>query len=302
MAAYWFMRIAAVLVRWVPLGVSYAVAAFLGRLYFLLSPGWRQHSIEAMRTVLGPGASEPEIRSTARRSVENYGRYLVDFLRFPHLTPEQIDRACDVDDEERVRRALAGDRGIVFVTMHFGNWDMAGGWLARHRPIHVIAETFSHSKLNDFVQGTRARLGMRVWAMEGSIVSLMRAIRNREIMAILIDRQDPNGIPVRFFNGVLRLPQGAAALILKSGARPVTGGMVSNGDGTYHALFDDTLEVRRTGDEKQDIAHLTQEIVSSLESFIRRYPDQWYVFRPMFTGESVDNLDHPWLAPKRQTV
>ena len=45
------------------------------------------------------------------------------------------------------------------------------------------------------------------------------------------------------------------------------------------------------GDKERDIQIITQEIVSHMEDVIRRYPDQWYMFRQMWPRTDRHNAE-----------
>jgi KDO2-lipid IV(A) lauroyltransferase len=42
------------------------------------------------------------------------------------------------------------------------------------------------------------------------------------------------------------------------------------------------LDIQTSGDHESDVQRITQEIVRIQEELIRRYPDQWYMFRRMW--------------------
>jgi KDO2-lipid IV(A) lauroyltransferase len=52
-------------------------------------------------------------------------------------------------------------------------------------------------------------------------------------------------------------------------------------------LCDFDVAPELTGDSERDVQVLTQAIMDSHERFIRQFPDQWYMFRPMWGGEPV---------------
>lgn len=283
MAAYWLLRLGALLTRLVPLGVAYALGVAVLDLAWLGWPGGRRRTLANMRVVLGPGASDTDVHRTARRSFRQYGRYLVDFLRFPNMAPEEVRNCVTVEADSTLLETLATtERGIIYISMHFGNWDLAGAWLAQHRPLHVIAETFEPPQLNDYVQGTRARLGLHVYPMERSPVGLFRSLRRGESVAILLDRPGEDGEPVTFFGRRAWLPGGAARIALRSGALLSTGVVARLESNRYLGQFDIVPEIELSGDEEEDVRRLTQALVTNLERYIRARPDQWYMFRTMW--------------------
>ena len=285
MAVYWLLRLGALLTRLVPLRLAYLLGAGALDLAWLAWPGGRRRCIANMRIVLGEGTPEAAVRRTARRSFRQYGRYLVDFLRFPNMTPGEVQDSVTLEPGSSLLQTLETTRqGIIYISLHFGNWDLAGAWLARFRPVHVIAETFEPPRLNDYIQGTRARLGLQVYAMERSPMGLLRSLRKGESAAILLDRPEPEGEgeAVTFFGRTARLPGGPARIALRTGALLTTGVAARLDQNRYLGQFDVIARPEPTGDEDEDVRRLTQALVTSLERYIRERPDQWYMFRTMW--------------------
>ncbi len=58
----------------------------------------------------------------------------------------------------------------------------------------------------------------------------------------------------------------------------------TRGDKTFSGAFEPQVEYQHllTGDKEHDIQVITQQLVSRMEGVIRRYPDQWYMFRQMW--------------------
>ena len=135
------------------------------------------------------------------RSFRNFGKYVIDFIHFLDSTPEEVRRRIVFDDFERINAVMAEKKGIIFVTLHYGNWDMGAAGLAAYGyPVNVVAETFPLRAMNDLVQGSRRHLGMKVTPMEQVGPSIIRALRRGEILALLIDVPEPGGtVRVDFF-------------------------------------------------------------------------------------------------------
>ncbi len=233
-----------------------------------------------------PGASQGEIRRIARRSLINYCCYLLDFIRFPSLTAEQIQAAVGGGDHfGALDRALEGGKGAVVVGVHFGNWDLgAGAVAARGYPVTVVAETFGDSRLDAMVVGARTRLGMTVLKMERAGPSLIRTLQRNGLLALLIDRPGTgDGVRVNFFGAEVDAPSGPARLALRTGAAVVVA--------AFPRAVSRRLEVETLTDfaiatptsrTDEDVVRLTQQIMETAERFIRQHPEQWYMFREMW--------------------
>jgi lauroyl/myristoyl acyltransferase len=280
---YWIHVISSWLLRFVPARLAYAIVGWLAPLF---SRFWGQQYRQAlanMERVLGPRPDELEVRRQVRNVFRNYARYMVDLLRLPLTEPDDMEQKFRVYGFEHIEEALERGRGLVMVTAHIGNWDMAGALLAaRGYPVNVIVETLQPRRWNDLVQKIRALTGMRAIPLEGGVRQMIGALRKNEILAVLIDRPlADEGVPVRFFDSTTRVPGGAATLALRAGSNVVAAAAVRAGDG-FVAHISPLIEVEPTGNPDRDVQAITQGAMSWLEALIRRHPDQWYMFRDMW--------------------
>jgi len=285
-AQYRFWLIVSWLGRRLPQRASYWVAGAIGVAGYYLWPRGRRALHRNYARVLN-GHSERHMRRVARASLINYCRYLADFIRFPSLSPQQLLARCHGDESfAALDRALQRGKGAIIVCMHFGNWDLgAGAAAARGYPLTVVAESFRDPRLDALIVGARERLGMQVIRMEKAGPSLIRALRQNGLLALLIDRPVPGeGVAVEFFGETIEVPAGPARLALRTGAAVVPTAFVrrSPGRDDVQTLTDFTISFAPSGDEARDIRDLTQAIVAAHERFIRSHPEQWYMFREMW--------------------
>ena len=284
---YWVLRIARKLSQLASLRVCYVVAVLLSDFAWLILPRQRENAVDNMAKVLGVDRGDPEVRRKARMSFRYYGMYLADFLRLPALGPDELERRFSFFGYDQIDSALQAGKGVIFISAHVGNWDLASAVLARRGyPVNVVAESFKPKKLNDLVQGHREIQGMKVIPLENPMRPILTALRKNEILGLLIDRPSPEaGVLVRFFGGLTEVPAGAALLALRTGARVVSGVSVRNPDYTYSGFVNSHFDVELTGDLATDVRLLTQRIMDTMEAFIRQYPEQWFIFRPMWPRE-----------------
>ena len=275
-----------------PIRFVYWIGARIGGLIYLVI--LRRHSANAvsnMRRVLGEKASWQRVKWTAQQSFRNYGRLAVDFMRLPHMSDDDVYRTAGIPAGlEHIDRALEKGKGIVIITGHFGNWDLAGASLARlGYKLNAVADTFEPEKMDQLVNGTRRQSGLNIIPVESasSLKELFLALKRNEIVFLLFDEpQEPeNGVAVDFFGERVYLPGGPAALALKTGAAIQIGyGYRNPNRSTFTPVAEPEVEYKHllTGNKEHDIKAITQEIVRRMEIVIRQRPDQWYMFREMW--------------------
>ncbi|MHB0868315.1 MAG: lysophospholipid acyltransferase family protein [Chloroflexota bacterium] len=281
---YWVLRVVRKIAQLLPLRVCYAAAVLLSDIAWALLSEQRENAIDNMARVLGLNRDDREVRRKAKGAFRNYALYMADFLRLPKLGVEELEARFQFNGWEHLDQALAAGKGVIFISAHVGNWDLGAALFARRGyPVSVVAESFHPKKLNDLVQGTRSQHGMKVIPLEASARRVLGALRKNEILGLLIDRPSPeSGVLVRFFGGVTQVPAGAALLALKTGAKVISGVIVRNPDHTYSGFVTSHFDVDLTGDLSVDVRLLTQRIMDTMEGFIRQYPEQWFIFRPMW--------------------
>lgn len=283
---YWIFRALILIGRPVPPRLGYAIARVTADVcYRFLFPGLRKATHENLARVLGTSDMKV-IEPVARRCLRNFGKYVVDFIHFHAMTRQEVRDRITFDDFDALNEAFSEGRGVIFVTLHFGNWDMGAAGLAAHGyPVNVIAETFEYDRMNALVQGTRRHLGMKIIPMERVGPEVMRALQRGELLALLIDVPEPGStVTVDFFGVPTQVPAGPARIALHTGARVLPVGLVrvEGRDEMIRPVLDFSLRYDRTRDREADVRDLTQKIMSSLERLIRQHPDQWFRFQPMW--------------------
>jgi lauroyl/myristoyl acyltransferase len=297
--AHWWLRdelvlplywLAAALAQRLPLAASYRLATRLADLVFRLV--WRERRqivLANMRQVLGPAASQRAVEQAAQESVRHYARYLVEFLRFPRLSKEEIVAAVGIESWSRFDALLAEGRGVIFVSFHLGNWDLAGAAAGiRGYPFLVVADQFGPPALNALVQEVRRRQGMQLLAAEQGAQTaraLLRALRDGQMVGLLLDIPSPeDGVPVQLFGRTAWLPAGPATLALRTGARIVPTAVFRQPDHRFLLVIDDQFDYTPGGERAVAVPALTQQIVRALEDLVRQHPEQWYLFRRLWSA------------------
>lgn len=293
MIAYLAIRIAVALARLTPLRLAYAVARLAGALAFV---GWTGGRRRCVRNMLRVTAGDPRAAwRLARASFGNYAIYLVDFFRFIGTEADEVRRRVIYDGWPTLESLRQG-RGIVFVTMHYGNWDLGAAALALNGfPISALADTFPNRRVNDLVIGSRTHLGMKIIPAERMGPGILRALRGNEVIALLIDvPQADGGVEVSFFGDTIAVPDGPARIALRAGSS-VVAAVLPRSDRWSDRVHARVLPVAFTpvGDTEQDVRGLTQAIMSSLETLVREDPSQWYIFRALWVADTAHGSRAP---------
>ena len=283
-----------------PRPARFLVATALGEVAYWLLPGKRAAALDNMRRVLGPDTPESEVRAVARRSFRNYAKYLSEFSHLPRWREEDLETLMSsVRGWEYVQAAVAEGKGVIFVTPHFGNWDIAGWFFGKRHPFWAVAEPLEPPELDALVQGWRRAKHINIIPLAHGARGVLRALHAGGFVALVADRPTHargDGANVRFFGEWTRLPAGPAHFALKTGAPVIVCGVWRTPSNTYAGFALPPLRFTPSADRRRDVDAAMQRVVEQLEQVIRAHPDQWYMFRRMWPARAAE-LSETELAP-----
>jgi Kdo2-lipid IVA lauroyltransferase/acyltransferase len=239
----------------------------------------RPHRRIARRNVAAafPGRSAAEQGVIVRGAFAHFGRLLFELLKFSTLTPAAMLARVEFEGEERVRQAYAQGRGVLFVTGHFGFWELQAMVHAlRLRPMAVVARALDNRALNDLLERMRTRTGNTVIYRQGTIRRVLRLLHAGEGVGLLIDQhiQSRDAIYVDFFDRPAATTSVVAALALRTGAPVVPLFALPLGGGRYRMIYEHP--VQPPSENAAGAVHeFTQRCTDVLEMYVRRHPELW---------------------------
>ena len=246
-----------------------------------------------LRRVLGGRATERELRRVTHLGVRSYFRYWCEVFRLPRMKTTDIVARMHIDDEWRLREAVAAGHGMILALPHMGNWDHAGAWLAATGvPFTTVAERLEPESLFERFVEFRESLGMEVIPLTGGerppYDVLADRLRAGGTLCLLADRDlTATGIEVDFFGSAARMPAGPASLAHDTGAAllPVTLHYPDrrNWGGRIHPH----IEVPAAGDRADKIRVMTQRVADAFAEGIAEHPQDWHMLQRVW----VDDLD-----------
>lgn len=285
---YWGWRGGAALVQRLPSRFIYACAVLGGELAYL---GWRtkrditRHNFSI---VLGRAPADPEVSRITRRSFRNFAKYLTEIMRFPSLHAVDLERLVTIDPGSlgNLRAAREHGKGLIFVSAHFGNFELGGARIAQEIPLTVVADDLQNQRLMDFLVANREHKNVSILSPNGSAKRVLAALKRNEMVGFMMDlgprTMELDNIQADFFGHPAAFPTIPAALARVSGAPIVVAVTKRERDNTFRGTALPPIFVERTKQATHDLERATQAVVQALEGLVRPDPDQWYIFRPMW--------------------
>jgi len=273
-AAWPFLKVMGIL----PRRLSRAFAITIAQLVYLFHIRLRRVGMRNLEMAF-PEKSEAERRRILRGVFTSLGRQLAELCQFPRYTPQNVDEVVVYDGLENYERAYARGKGVLFVTAHFGGWELSafahslhGHWL------HVVMRPMDNPYLDRLLQSYRTMHGNKVVPKDDFVRGLLAAMKCGETVGILMDTNmtPPQGVFVDFFGIPACTASGLARIALRTDAAVVPGFTIWDEKlRKYRLRFDPALPLVRTGDLEADIVVNTQRFTAVIEEYVRKYPEQW---------------------------
>ena len=147
-------------------------------------------------------------------------------------------------------------------------------------PFWVVALPHKEKKVNDFFNYQRESKGIKVIPLGKAARKSIEVLKDNGLLVLAADRDFAgNGAVMQFFGRPAIFPQGPVALSLKTGAVIVPAFMLRNHDETFTLSIEKPIEFLPTGNKESDMKELMKLYIKIFEEYIRKYPDQWYMFK-----------------------
>ena len=130
--------------------------------------------------------------------------------------------------------------------------------------------------MNKFVHQHRGKAGYIALNRDRSVREALNCLDRNELLGILADIDTKTkGVFVQFFNRSAYTPYGPIAIALKTGTPILPMFIIRQADNKHRLVVKPPMILHETGDYQLDLVTNTQYFTEIIESYIRRYPEQW---------------------------
>ena len=261
-----------------PRPLARAVGILLGQLVYLLHFRLRHVGMHNLAMAM-PEKSRRERARILRGVFTSLGRQLAEACLFPRYTRDNVSKVVVYDGFENFDRAFARGKGVLFLTAHFGGWELSAFTHSLHGHwMHVVMRPMDNPYLDELIRRYRTMHGNTTVAKDDFVRGLLAAMKAGEVVGILMDTNmtPPQGVFVDFFGIPACTASGLARIALRTDAAVVpTFTIWDPALGKYRLRFDPAVKLIRTGNDDADVTANTAMFTNIIEDYVRRYPDQW---------------------------
>jgi Kdo2-lipid IVA lauroyltransferase/acyltransferase len=180
---------------------------------------------------------------------------------------------------ERIVLPVIGDRPVLLVTAHFGNWEVAGyvtGVVGLTS--YAIARNLDNPHLDRFLRKFRQKTGQTILSKTGDYDRITAVLKSGGIVATLGDQDaGPKGLFVNFLDRPASTHKAVALLAIEHDAVMLVVGVPRIGSPMKYALeTEDVIDPREYAARSDAVKAITERFTQAFERLVRRHPEQYF--------------------------
>ena len=244
----------------------------------LKSANKRKRVIKSNLNYALPYLNEKEINNITFKSIKNLGMNAIQAIN--NYNQQTLkDLTITVENEDIVLNALKENKKIIFVTAHFGNWELLTSLISiRYKKLLAIYKKLKHDTFNDYLLESRQNSGLEMKEKHGGIKPLIKSLKNGEPIGLLIDQGTSldNGIEVTHFGKKTYFIPSASQLSRMTGAVIIPIFIYTDDYLNYKLKVFEEIKCDKTKDKEKDMFECTQKQANIFEKAIKEQPELWF--------------------------
>lgn len=212
-------------------------------------------------------------------SWENLGRTAGEL---PHISSDpnsKMQERCPISGIENVDEsanfAKKNDVGLILVSAHIGNWEVASRMLlVLDESTALIYRKANNPYVEKLIQKMRGNYTSFIIPKgdKSGVRDIVKHLKSGGRLGMLADQKLNSGIEVNFFNKIVKAPGAAAEFAIKYNMPIVMGRVVRDEKTKLNFVLKFEAPIYPEGKTEQEI---TQQIYNTYETWIKQYPGQW---------------------------
>ncbi len=239
---------------------------------------YRERALKHLKEAFGTEYTSDEINEIVKNMFRHLGRASGEALHARQIIDNLSDYVeFEGDSKETYLSAMASEKGVIFCSAHFGNWELFSPIIAHiGGPINIVARKSFDPRVTRLVTSFRSAGGVNPLCRDGRPLggAIADVLTQGGIMGFLIDQDlKVPGIFVPFFGKPAYTPSAPAHLALDLDAIIILGLMRRKGK--RYSINLQEIEVPRDIPRDEAVYRIIANITEEYEKAIRDTPEQW---------------------------
>jgi KDO2-lipid IV(A) lauroyltransferase len=267
--------------RVLPLRVWLWIGRGLGLILYNVDRKHRSIAAANIRYALGAGQSEADVQRLVRRNFQQFGMIAQEWVRFKRIVKSPSAKMLEgirVEGASHLAAAKRQGQAVILLGAHFGNWEYAHLYYARHfNRLNFIVRRIGNPLLEQQRAAYNRNYGVNILYKESGLRLAIRGLKAGEDLVIFPDQKanEKEGIPCTLFGRRSTTIPIVASLALKYRLPIVPMFIVRRAAGDGHRIiFKPQIDIDYN-DPATTVPVVTQRQNDVIEAMIRQHPDHW---------------------------
>lgn len=179
---------------------------------------------------------------------------------------------------------INGGTGLVMIGAHVGCWEAGAQFFGKYgKRINIVMLDAEHEDIKEVLRKNSEEQNYKIIPINGdifeSMVKIRQALSNSEFVCFNGDRyiEENSSQTVIFLNGFAKFPKGPFRIASKCHVPVVFYYAMREKGMKYKFIFEEVKDSKLN-----DYNAIMSQYIQSLESIIKRYPEQWFNFYPFW--------------------
>ncbi|SFZ98400.1 Lipid A biosynthesis lauroyl acyltransferase [hydrothermal vent metagenome] len=267
----------------IPKKILYIIMQYLVKFFYYLDSS-RRNLTKKNLSMAFPEKTNKEIILLSKDVYLSLSKTITEILLM-------FTNRIDIDDmvinkEEAITQlneiSKKNKNGIIVITAHFSNWELAAHFLAKHGlPMLAVGREGNNTKIDQNITVPfRNKFGNHATTKSKAMLAMVKTLKKGGTVGLLIDQKSGhlNSVKVDFFNQLAETTLSVA--ILKNKLNPIVVPIfiARQKNGLYKMIINDPIDYVADEFEKKDekLKAMTEVYSKEIEDVIREYPEQWF--------------------------
>ena len=201
-------------------------------------------------------------------------------MRREKMQKSQVLEQVTFEGSHIVQEAQKSGKKIIFITAHYGNWELVSQALAIKFDLQLVGvgRQLDSLVMDEVLKKNRERFNVEMVYKKGAMKGCIHALNANKAIGILVDQSLPEkqGIKVEFF-GQPATHTTLASILARRYEVDLIPVLISSDDyQNYHATIHPPISYQKTDNQEADIQAMTQAQADMMEKAIKANPKQWF--------------------------
>ena len=223
--------------------------------------------------------STPAWRRDLRRHLyDHLGWMVTEILALQHDSERVFSWVEEVRNARYIEEPLSQGRGVLFLSGHYGNWELLAAWYAQylrargHRDFFIVSQSTKDKDIARLIAQYRQHAGIRLLPKNTSTLEFVKLLKAGGHIAALADISWIGGIRLPFMGHMCTHTTGPAVLGMLASVPIVPVAMYRNGPFRHTVEFFPPVVVPEEGDKRHRVEQATRSVIGALETMIAPQP------------------------------